>query len=246
MTKDLRRASVVELLAQSIPGSSLERRSLQNVEKLSYYEFIEVKSMCTTSPKTKLFKRTAKGNRESTFEPGADQHNPAKQMRNRVPPPQRERILQKHVLGKSITDISKEEHRNRETVSKIVRGPEMQNLVREMRERLFGLAPDAISAVEHALAEQKDGRLAFQLLSSIGVIPSPEEKALLIAQPTEAVTDEDAGAKKIIADLIDVIIERGKNFGCPMPELEEKVKEVGGRINWEAGKLEPLEKKTET
>src|SRR6266852_715520 len=180
----------------------------------------------------------------SSFATGADQLKPAKKTRNRVPPPQRERILQKHITGKSIIAISKEEHRNRETVSKIVHGPEMQNLVREMRERLFGLAPDAISAVEHALAEQKDGRLAFQLLSSIGVIPSPEEKALLIVQQTETVTDEDAGVKKIMANFINITIERGKIYGCPMPELEEELKEVSGRINYETGKIEPLKKKT--
>jgi hypothetical protein len=131
-------------------------------------------TLLTQSPK-----RTDKANRESTFESGANQHKPAKRTRNRVPPPQRERILQKYVEGKSITDISKEEGRNRETVAKIVRGTEMEEYVRTMRERWFGLGQDAISAVEHALTEQKDGRLGFQLLDSIGVIPSPEERRSL-------------------------------------------------------------------
>jgi hypothetical protein len=131
-------------------------------------------TLVTQSPK-----RTDKANSESTFESGANQHKPAKRTRNGVPPPQRERILQKYVEGKSITDISKEEGRNRETVAKIVRGTEMEEYVRTMRERWFGLGQDAISAVEHALTEQKDGRLGFQLLESIGVIPSPEERRSL-------------------------------------------------------------------
>ncbi len=182
----------------------------------------------------------------SSFEPGTNRHKPAKKMRNRVPPPQRERILQKHVIGKSIIDISKEEHRNRETISKIVRGPEMHNLVREMRERFFGLASDAISAVEHALVEQQDGRLAFQLLSSIGVIPSAEQKISLAAQQTETVSDDDARVKKIMADLIEVAIERASIFGYREPQLEKDLRKVGGQINYATGKVEPLKKKTAT
>lgn len=195
--------------------------------------------MRSTSLKTKSFKRTGKGNRESTLEPGTNQHNPAKGTRNRVPPPQRERILQKHVAGKSITDISKEEHRNRETITKIVRGPEMQSLVREMRERFFGLALDAISAVEHALVEQKDGRLAFQLLSSIGAIPSPAEKELLTA-PQVTESDEEARVQKWFAALMKIAAERMQIFGMRAPELDEELKKVGARIDYDTGKLEPL------
>jgi hypothetical protein len=129
------------------------------------------------SRKPKFLQRTGAANRESTLEAGINQHKPAKQTRNRVPPPQRERILQKFVSGKSIVEISSEENRNRETISKIVRGPEMEEFVRTMRERFYGLGLDAISAVRHSLREQNDGRLGFQLLASIGVIPSPEERS---------------------------------------------------------------------
>lgn len=202
--------------------------------------------MRTTRLKTKSVKRTGKANHESTFESGANLHKPAKRMQNRVPPPQRERILQKYVAGKSISDISKEENRNRETVSKIVRGPEMQEYLRTMRERWFGLGPDAISAVEHALTEQKDGRLGFQLLSSIGVIPSPEERKLLTIPPLETESDEKAGIKRIMALLIEYMIERANMFGLRHPELDEDLRKAGGRINYETGKIEPLKKEAAT
>jgi hypothetical protein len=184
--------------------------------------------------------------RTTSFESGANQHKPAKRTRNRVPPPQRERILQKYIMGQSITSVSKQERRNRETVGKIVRGPEMQNLVRAMRERLFRLGPDAISAVQHALTEQNDGRLGFQLLSSIGVIPSPEEKKLLTVPPVRTGNDGDAQVKNIMAALIESAIERASIFGYREPELEKDLSIIGGRINYETGKIEPLEKKTAT
>jgi hypothetical protein len=105
-----------------------------------------------------------------------NQHNPAKRKRNRIPPPQRERILQKYAAGKSIVAISSEERRNRETVTRIVHGPEMQQFVRAMREEFCGLGSDAIDAVRVALRENKDGKLGLQVLQSLGVILSPAER----------------------------------------------------------------------
>ena len=175
-----------------------------------------------------------------------NQHNPAKRTRNRVPPPQRERILQKYVNGESIIDISKEEQRNRETVSKIVRGPEMQEHVRAMRERWFGLALDAISAVEHALREQKDGRLGFQLLTSIGVIPSLEERKLLTVPREETESDFAEGVKRVLAAMIQHCVDMDHAFNMHDPELEKDLAKIGARINYETGKIEPLEKKAAT
>ncbi len=202
--------------------------------------------MRNTSLQNKSLKQTRKANHKSTFKSSANHHNPAKRTRNRVPPPQRERILQKHVAGQTISEISREEKRNRETVTKIVRGPEMQKLVREMRERWLGLAPDAIGAVQHALTEQKDGRLGYQLLSSIGVIPSPEEMQLLTGSWVETQSDEDERVKKVLADLVKGIVDRAHVYGLPMPEIEADLKKVGGRINYDTGKIEPIEKKTAT
>jgi hypothetical protein len=203
--------------------------------------------MRTPLLKTKSPKRTGKANGESTFESGANQHKPAKRMRNRVPPPQRERILQKYVTGKkSIKDISKEEGRNRETVAKIVRGPEMQEYVRTMRERWFGLGTDAMSAVEHALTEQKDGRLGFQLLASIGVIPSPEERRSLAIPLTETESDEQAELKRITGLFLENMIERAAFYRYREPILEEDLRKAGGRANYETGKIEPLKKETAT
>ena len=202
--------------------------------------------MRTTLLKTKSVNRTGKSNREPTLVSGANQLNPAKRMRNRVPPPQRERILEKYVAGKSLKDIGKEEGRNRETVARIVHGPEMQQHVKAMRERWFGLAPAAISAVQHALTEQKDGRLGFQLLFSIGVIPSPEERQTLAVSELQTEPNEDARVKKIIADLTEVTIERARIFGLRDEKLEEDLRIVGAQINHTTGKVEPLGKKTAT
>ncbi len=198
------------------------------------------------APKSALVQQIGATNSGSTLEPCINQLKPAKRMRNRVPPPQRERILGKYITGKSITDISKEEERNRETVARIVHGPEMQEYVRTMRERFYGLGGDAISAIQHTLQQENDGRLGFQVLASIGVIPSPEERQLLAASLAATGSDEEAeeaGVKRYLGLMMEHAIEVNSLFGRRCPELDADLEKVGGRINYETGKIEPLKKK---
>jgi hypothetical protein len=195
--------------------------------------------MRATSLKIKSRERTVKSDPETPLESSANPHNPAKGSRNRVPPPQRERILHKFTAGKSIKDISSEENRNRETVSKIVHGPEMQTLVHAMRKKWIGLGSDAINAVQHALTDQKDGRLGFQVLSTIGVIPSPEETKLLATPPLEP---EEARVKKQVMYLVEETIERGHIYGMELPEYDALLKRISCRINYTTGKIDPIKK----
>jgi hypothetical protein len=125
--------------------------------------------------KTTSIQRAGTAHQTCVAETSVNQHKPAKRTRNRVPPPQRERMLQKYVAGKSVALIAREEHRNRETVTRIVRGDEIQELVQRMRAEFYGLAFDAIEAVRHTLQQQKDGRVGYRLLMDIGAIPRPEE-----------------------------------------------------------------------
>lgn len=104
-----------------------------------------------------------------------NQLKPAKTTRNRIPPPQRERIVQEYVAGKSIAQISREEDRNRETISRIVNGDKVQELVQDMRAKTYGLISDAVAALGHALQVTKDPRVAYRLLVDFRVIPTPAE-----------------------------------------------------------------------
>ena len=195
--------------------------------------------MCSTSVKGKSLKRTGKSDPDTPLESSTNQHKPAKGSRNRVPPPQRERILQKFTAGKNIKNISSQENLNRETVSKIVKGPEIQALVHAMREKWFNLAPAAIGAVEDALKSRKDGRLGLQVLSTIGVIPSPEETKLLATPPLEP---EEAQVKKGLKYLAEATIERGRIYGMELPEFDALLKRINCRINYTTGKIEPIKK----
>ena len=138
--------------------------------------------------------------------------------------------MQSYASGKSITDISKQEKRNRETVGKIVHGPEMAAHVQALRERWYGLGDDAVNAVEDGLRNQKDGRLGLQLLASIGVLPSPAE----IANQRQAMSpaeDDKSVEGKIAVALMKGSIERHHLYGMPLleedwPAVEKVIKEM--------------------
>ena len=173
-------------------------------------------------------------------------HNPAATQKHRVPPPQRERILQRYVAGESIVKISREEHRNRETVTRIVRSEDMERFVRAMREQLYGLTGDALTAIRHSLQEKKDGRLAFDILSAIGVIPSSEDRRLMAAEAARTQTQGNAVQRKVREQLIDLFCAHGKMFGSTSPEFEADLNKVGGHLNCTTGEIEPLRSATKT
>src|SRR6516165_2683891 len=68
------------------------------------------------SLKTTSIQRTGAAYDKSVVDADINRHKPAKLSRNRIPPPQRERILQRYVAGQSVALIAREENRNRESV----------------------------------------------------------------------------------------------------------------------------------
>ncbi len=150
----------------------------------------------------------------------SDQPKPAKRSRDRIPPPQRLRIMQRYAAGESLVQIGREEHRDRDTVARIVKSDEMQEFIRQMREQFYGLAGDAIEAVRYALQNDRDGRLGFQLLTTMGVIPSEAERSALA--PTESAEDaEEAAVANQAWQLAYIMINRARTFGQPLPHVDE-------------------------
>lgn len=89
-----------------------------------------------------------------------------------TPPPQQLRIKQKYMDGMSIRHIAKEEHKARETVTKIVRSASMDEIVQRMEQQLLGLADEIVRAITRAVKYSKDGGwLAFELAERWGAIP---------------------------------------------------------------------------
>jgi hypothetical protein len=134
--------------------------------------------------------------------------------------------------------ISREEGRNRETVARIVHGSDMQEYVRRKREQLYGLGNCAISALQHALNEQKDGRLAFLLLTRLGIVPSEQEREAMAASAKHPQDDETASLL-IATRLFEGALHRQKTFGIDTSDEEKSIEKAGGKFNAARGRIEP-------
>jgi hypothetical protein len=138
---------------------SSDRRKIRTLKRGSNTDEVIPQMSHVHSNKSNSSLDTATNSEHS--EASTTRHKPAKRSRNRVPAPQRERILQKHVTGKSIVEISRAENRNRETVARIVHSDEMRELVSRMREKFFDLAESALSTVEEAVAKRDANRVVL-------------------------------------------------------------------------------------
>jgi hypothetical protein len=96
--------------------------------------------------------------------------------RTYVHPLQVERIKLRYVQGKSLRQIAAEEGRARQTITKIVRSPEMQEHLQELRGKLCGILDDLADTVYTECVNKKaqtgDAKLAYRLLLHFGVFPN--------------------------------------------------------------------------
>jgi len=151
--------------------------------------------------------------------------------------------MQRFIVGQTIREISRIEGRARDTVARIVKSDEMQTFVEEMRERFYGLGCDALETLRHGLQEQKDGRLAYQLLTDIGVIPGASERQIPAPQPT-AEDNENTRVQNIMSRLMRVAFERARVFGAPIGgQLEDDLKKVGATFDPTTGAIVSVDDK---
>jgi len=148
---------------------------------------------------------------------------------NRIGVNQRMRIMQKYVVGKTKTDIAKEEGIDRESVRRIVKAPEMDAYVEAKRELWRGLCDDALEVVREKLNEG-DKDVALRILESNGVIP-PRGATLTHNIQTAMKPSQDERVKQLTAAFAEVAVERARVFGTPFPELAEVAEAKGIKLD---------------
>ena len=143
--------------------------------------------------------------------------------KSRIPEPKVLRIMERHVTGDSNRKIARLEAVDRKTVARVVGSQEFQAHMRAQRERFYSLAPAALDALQHALAKKKDPRIAYQLLTDTGVIPSVEERSSALTQRPQSISDEAretllaslSEKDRITFRLLKMFQERAEVYGLP-------------------------------
>ena len=144
-----------------------------------------------------------------------------KKLRSYLPAPQIVRIQQRHISGEKNSSIARAEGCDRHTVARIVKSSEMVAFVQQMRERLYGLAPLALDAVEHGL-NSKDTRSALEVLKAAGVIEPGGYKVPVEQQ------DERAREEQLKLEWMGVLsvlaLERNSAYGTTLPPVLAQLK----------------------
>jgi hypothetical protein len=139
------------------------------------------------------------------------------------------RIQHRHLVGQSNREIARAEHCGRSTISKIVKAPELQEHLQQVRERIWGMADCAADVVYEAIVEKRDVKTSYELLRDISVLPRASQ---IVHQPTQP-TPEDGYSRQAIM-VASVMLESHKNFDVDLPPgareaLEKLAKDAESR-----------------
>jgi hypothetical protein len=98
-----------------------------------------------------------------------------------------------------------------------VRFPEVQNFIAQMQQEFFGLVPDAMEPVRHALQVGKNPAVGYRILEGTGVAPYQGER-LQLPETTASETGHERQARLVA----NVLLEGHKNLGVNLPPEIEK------------------------
>jgi hypothetical protein len=143
---------------------------------------------------------------------------PAKTRGSYLPETKVLRIQERYVRGENKTAIAKAEAVDRGTVARIVQFPEVRQFIAQQQQEFYGLIPDAMAAVRHALQVTKDPKVGFQVLQATGVAPPPGAQLQIPGATEQDGMDYEA---MLVAS---VLLESRDNFGTDLPkDMQDKL-----------------------
>jgi|SRR5580658_7279787 hypothetical protein len=134
-----------------------------------------------------------------------------------LPQPKILRIQQRYLNGQNKSEIAREEKCDRETVARIVQFPEVQNFIAQAQQEFFGLIPDALAAVRHALTVEKNAMIGLTVLERTGVTAYRGER-MQLPETTASESGYERQARLVAA----VMLEARDQMGVELPPEIEK------------------------
>jgi hypothetical protein len=135
-----------------------------------------------------------------------------------LPEPKILRIQQRYLNGQNKSEIAREEKCDRETVSRVVKFPEVQNFIAQAQQEFFGLIPDAVAALRHALRVEKNAMIGLTVLERTGVTAYRGERMQL-----PETTASESGYQRQARLVAAVLLEARDRMGVELPPEAEEV-----------------------
>jgi hypothetical protein len=150
---------------------------------------------------------------------GQNRKKLARRPRFHVPAPQIARIRLRHIAGQSNREIAFAEGRCKDTVARIVNAADFGQYVRQMQQEAYGLAPEALLSLRAALRLDSSGRLSYDFLKDLGIIP--ERRQTNARVPEHAPATEDELVMREAIKLGYLTVNQAKVFNQPLPNLND-------------------------
>ena len=134
----------------------------------------------------------------------------------RVPPGKIIKAQAMLIEGHSQREVGRTLHMSAHTVAKVIKTEHFLDHIKQMQERLFAIAPDALASF-HAQVKV-DGHLAYAFLKDLQIIPTREA----LSQFVNAATPTESGAERQARLIGSVLFEANQQMGVGLgPEIEE-------------------------
>jgi hypothetical protein len=117
--------------------------------------------------------------------------------------------------GQNETEIAREEKCDRETVTRIVQFPEVQNYIAQAQQEFFGLITGAMAAVRHASRVEKNAMIGLTVLERTGVTAYWGERMRL-----PETTASESGYERQARLVASVVLEAHEKLGVDLLEVE--------------------------
>jgi hypothetical protein len=131
-----------------------------------------------------------------------------------LPEPKVLRIQERYVGGENMSAIARAEGCDRGTVARIVQFPQVRDFIVQMQQEFYGLLPDAMVAIRHALQVTKDPNVAYRVLEATGVAPHKQERL----QIPDASTLAEGGPERQAQLIACVLLEGHRVYGTSFPD----------------------------
>lgn len=135
----------------------------------------------------------------------------------RVPPGKIIKAQAMLVEGHSQREVGRTLHMSAHTVAKVVKTENFLDHIKQMQERLFAIAPDALASF-HAQVKM-DGHLAYAFLKDLQIIPTREALAQFV---NAATASSETGYERQARLIAAVLLEGREHLGLDLgPQIEE-------------------------